>query len=320
MVTAAILALAGAGPAAAESGSAVRDGAQTTASPTPRLADGRLIDSPTAAKTLADYWTPERMKKAIPLDRAIKAKADTAGVAKPTGEPGTTMPARGPAGTVSPLITESAAVGKVFFTDPSDGLDYACSASALNSASKQMLLTAGHCVHEGSGGTWMTNWTYAPRYRSGVSPFGSFAAKQFRTFDAWINSSDLGRDVAMVTTWPLDGNKVVDVTGGHGLAWNFSSTVPVTVFGYPGNVDDGEIQQWCAGTTRLFNALDGRIEIGCNFGPGASGGPWLWSFDDTTGLGFADGVTSTITSNGFNQSPYFDDAVKTMYDLQGIVT
>lgn len=80
----------------------------------------------------------------------------------------------------------------------------------------------------------MTNWTYAPRYHSGARPFGTFAAKRFRTFNTWISNSDLGRDVAMVTTWPLNGNKIVNVTGGHGLSWNYSRTQAMTVMGYPG--------------------------------------------------------------------------------------
>ncbi|NUL07871.1 trypsin-like peptidase domain-containing protein [Streptomyces lunaelactis] len=297
---------------------AVPAGAATTASPTPRLAGGAPVDSPAAAAALARYWTPERMRKAISLDRTAVSPGAAQSKPGPTGQPGSTPPAEGRSGTVRPLVTESAAVGKVFFTNPSNGLNYACSASALNSGSKQMLITAGHCVHGGSGGTWMTNWTYAPRYRSGVRPFGTFAAKQFRTFNTWISSSDLGRDVAMVTTWPLNGNKIVNVTGGHGLSWNFSRTQAMTVMGYPGNRDNGQLQWACQGTTRAVG--DGRIELQCDFGGGSSGGPWLREFNDANGLGSVNGAMSTLATGGWNRSSYFDDAVKAMYDAQGGVT
>ncbi|MGW0557796.1 trypsin-like peptidase domain-containing protein [Streptomyces sp. NPDC002926] len=305
-------------PAPAGPGSAaVPAGAATTTS-TPRLAGGAPVDSPAAAAALARYWTPERMRTAISLDRTAGLPRAAESKAGPTGKPGSTPPARGRSDTVRTLINESAAVGKVFFTNPSNGLNYTCSASALNSASKQMLITAGHCVHGGSGGTWMTNWTYAPRYRSGARPFGTFSAKQFRTFNSWISSSDLGRDVAMVTTWPLNGNKIVNVTGGHGLSWNYSRTQAMTVMGYPGNRDGGELQWACTGTTRAVS--DGRIELQCDFGGGSSGGPWLREFNDSNGLGYVNGAMSTLATGGWNRSSYFDDAVKAMFDAQGGVT
>jgi V8-like Glu-specific endopeptidase len=290
-----------------------------------RLSNGTPVDSAKDIAALERFWTPERMAKAVSLDKAPAApkpdaapRPDAAKSAAPTGKPGSIPSAPARSDIKAPRINESAAVGKVFFTNPSDGGTYACSASALNSSSKQMVVTAGHCVHGGKGGTWMTNWVYVPRYRSGARPFGTFAAKQMRTFTAWMNDSDLRRDVAMVTTWPLNGNKIVNVTGGHGLSWNFSRQQAVTILGYPGNHDGGEIQWACTGTTRAVS--DGRIEIQCNFGGGSSGGPWLREFNDSNGLGSVNGVTSTVNSDGWNRSSYFDDGVKGMYDAQGGVT
>ncbi|MFF9779215.1 trypsin-like serine peptidase [Streptomyces sp. NPDC013978] len=294
-------------------------GGASTAGRTARLSSGAPVDSAQDIAALERYWTPERMANAVSLDKRPAAPLlDATEKVGPTGKPGTTPSAPARSDVRAPRVNESAAVGKVFFTNPSNGGTYACSASALNSDSKQMVVTAGHCVHGGSGGTWMTNWVYVPRYRSGVRPFGTFAAKQMRTFNAWINSSDLRRDVAMVTTWPLNGNKIVNVTGGHGMSWNFSRTQPVTILGYPGNFDSGEIQWACTGTTRA--ASDNGIELQCNFGGGSSGGPWLREFNDSNGLGSVNGVMSTVTSTGWNEAAYFDDAVKAMYDAQGGVT
>jgi V8-like Glu-specific endopeptidase len=331
LAAATVLALIGAGTAEAapalgqaraesSAGAVTAAGNDTTSvDRTARLSNGAPVDSAKDAAALARFWTPERMAKAISLDNvATSSRKDLAKPAGPTGTPGTIPSAPARTHTASVRINESAAVGKVFFTNPSNGGTYACSASALNSGSKQMVVTAGHCVHGGSGGTWMTNWVYVPRYRSGARPFGTFAAKQMRTFNAWINSSDLRRDVAMVTTWPLNGNKIVNVTGGHGMSWNFSRTQPITIMGYPGNFDSGELQWACTGTTRA--AGDGGIELQCNFGGGSSGGPWLREFNDSNGLGSVNGVMSTVTSTGWNEAAYFDDAVKAMYDAQGNVT
>ncbi|KOV61786.1 lipoprotein [Streptomyces sp. NRRL WC-3618] len=291
----------------------------TSVGHTARLSGGAPVDSASDAGALARFWTPERMAHAVSLDKvATSTRPDAAKALAPTGKPGTTPAARARSGTAGLRINESAAVGRVFFTNPSNGGSYACSASALNSDSKQMVVTAGHCVHGGSGGTWMTNWVYVPRYRSGARPFGTFAAKQMRTFNSWISSSDLKRDVAMVTTWPLNGNKIVNVTGGHGMSWNFSRTQPITIFGYPGNFNNGESQWVCTGTTRA--ASDNGLELQCNFGGGSSGGPWLREFNDSNGLGSVNGVMSTVTSAGWNEAAYFDDAVKGMFDAQGGVT
>lgn len=303
-----------------------------TTSSTARLSNGERVESAAIAQAGADYWTPERMSRAIPITGPGGGPAPGPATKSPfapaTGLSGSTPPAAAITSAANALadenlklaatINESAVAGKVFFHNPSNGLDYAASASALNSSSKQLVITAGHCVHGGKGGTWMTNWVFVPRYRSGARPFGTFSAKQFRTFDAWISNSDLGRDVAMVTTFPLNGNKLVDVVGGHGLNWNFSRTVAITTLAYPSNFNSGEIQQWCQGTTSDGGGY--TIKIGCNFGPGASGGGWLMNFNNTTGLGQVDGVMSTLDSAGVNRSSYFDDAVKAMFDAQGSVT
>ncbi|GAA3943026.1 peptidase [Actinomadura viridis] len=312
----------------------------TTTAATARTSDGARVDSAAAAKKVGSYWTAERMRRARPVpapeDRVAAPAPATAPApapaGRPSGRPGSHAPARAvdPAAiragaralaggdrTLEAKINDSAAVGKVFFRKPSGG-DWACSAAALNSSSRQLVVTAGHCVHEGDGGGWMLNWTFVPRYRNGARPFGTFAAKQFRAFNAWINNGDLRRDVGMVTTWPQDGKKLVNVVGGNGLQWNWPRTTAMTVFGYPGNRDNGQIQWVCQGTTSPV--IDGRIQLRCDFGGGSSGGPWLRQYNDSNGLGYVNGTMSTISSGGWNRSPYFDNAVKAMFDAQGGVT
>jgi hypothetical protein len=89
LITAALLALAGVGPATAVTGPAdSRSNTSTTASPTPRRSDGTLIDSAAAAaKKLATYWTPERIKKARPADGVNTSASSPGSATCPAGPP-----------------------------------------------------------------------------------------------------------------------------------------------------------------------------------------------------------------------------------------
>ncbi|RCG23005.1 hypothetical protein DTL70_15020 [Streptomyces diacarni] len=312
---AAVVALTTIGPASAQP-EATQDAGSTSVS-TARADDGARIGTLRAVEDVEEYWTSERMRNAIPLtpeDAGAKRSSGTA--EQPSGPPGST-PAAPPSGEVRTKITETSVAGKVFFTKPSDGKDYVCSASALNSDSKQMAITAGHCVHEGNGGDWMENWAYVPQFRNGDKPYGTFVAKELRAFNGWINDGDLNWDVAMVTTWPQGSDKLVNRTGGNGLSWNYSREQDITINGYPGNKDNGQVQWYCEGRTA---DSDGKLALGCDFGGGSSGGPWMREFDQSSGLGQTNGVMSTIDSAGVNRSSYFDDSVKQMFDDQGSAT
>ncbi|GAA2263140.1 peptidase [Streptomyces amakusaensis] len=311
---------AGAGDASSGDGSSI-------VGATPELSNGEDVDSRAEALEAGKYWTAERMARAIPADNLLPAPptGPATRAAGPTGRPGST-PAASPTATRpggrAARIADTASVGKVFFKNPVNGKNYVCSAAALNSPSKQMVVTAGHCVNtggsKGTAGRWMRNWTYVPRYRDGARPFGTFAAKHFRSFSGWTDHSDLARDVAMVTTWPLNNKKLVNVTGGHGLSWNFSQRQATTVFGYPGNHGKGKSQRVCRGKTRAAGAS--YSELRCDFGSGASGGPWLREYDEAKGLGRQNGVMSTRNRDGWNRTPYFDTAVKRLFDAQGSKT
>ncbi|WP_030418898.1 hypothetical protein VM636_01625 [Streptomyces sp. SCSIO 75703] len=312
---AAMVVLATTAPASAQP-ERTQDAHGTTASPAV-AADGARIDTLGAAEEVEEYWTPERMRNAIPVTPEEPGAGRSSGTAEQPGGPPGSTPAAAPSGEMRAKLVETSVAGKVFFTKPSDGKNYVCSASALNSGSKQMAITAGHCVHEGKGGDWMKNWAYVPQYRNGDKPYGTFVAKQMRTFNGWINDGSFDWDVAMVTTWPQGSDKLVNRTGGNGLSWNYSREQDVTINGYPGNKDNGQLQWYCQGRT---SNSGGKLALGCDFGGGSSGGPWMREFSESSGLGQTNGVTSTIDSAGVNRSSYFGDSVKQMFDDQGSVT
>lgn len=266
------------------------------------------------------YWTPERMKAAKPLDlpgdakfvdrtaRAIAKKLPRQAT-KPVGSALATRVANYP----PPVTNFSVTNGKLFIGGYESGSW--CSASAINTPSKRVLITAGHCVHSGRGGTWRTNLVFVPRYNAfnaDHDPVGRFQAYRLRTFNAWINNSDLNRDVGYITTYSGGdwGARVVDTVGGHGLAYNGGTQFDVSIFGYPSNRDGGDRMWACWGVATDSSIWDNRSKIGCNFGGGSSGGPWLWQYNNSTGLGYTRSVMSTVDGAGVNRGPYFDTAVR----------
>ncbi|MGD6979790.1 MULTISPECIES: trypsin-like serine peptidase [Citricoccus] len=310
---------------------------------------GAAVDD---AEAVTEYWTAERMERAIPADepegqgtgqepgaRASSASVDASPSPTDESDPPTIIaepappaddPADDPAGARAQSSAESSRVeagdsptnGKVFFRNQQDGRDYVCSGSAVNSASKRLVITAGHCVHGGPGETWHANWVFAPGYDHGPGTEGTFAAASFRAFDEWITYGASGQgfssDVALVTTQDNeDGETVADAVGGHGLATGGSREFDASVFGYPVNLDAGERMWTCTGTTVtqqvetfLFPSISG-----CDFGPGSSGGPWLAEYDDSTGQGYVRSVTSFGPSNStaYISGPYFDERVEELY-------
>lgn len=283
---------------------------------------------------LAKYWTPERMAKAIPVDvpsgsigRPNKAEIETKG-SRPQERDKSVMKPTAPKNRREARKTEKSAVtnfsetnGKIFFRDAKDGVDYVCSGSAISSESRRLVSTAGHCVHGGPGGTWHQNWVFIPGYHNGAKPYGMFSARTFRTFNEWIQNGQSFRgfnsDVAFVTTYANSYGRVVDAVGGHGLWIGGSLDFDVSLFGYPMNLNNGEIMWACWGRSGVmaekgywFPAISG-----CNFGGGASGGPWLYQYNNTTGLGYLRTLSSfgPRESPDFIAGPYFDSRVETLY-------
>jgi len=279
----------------------------------------RSFDRTGGDPAVLSYWTEARMKAAKPLDMPGDARMvdrTARAIAQKLPE-STTSPVASSVAPVArrfatPVTNFSITNGKLFIGGYESGSW--CSASAVNTPSKRVLITAGHCVHSGKGGTWLSNLVFVPRYNAfnaDHDPVGRFQAYRLRTFNAWINDSDLNRDVGFVTTFSGGdfGRRVVDTVGGHGIAYNGGTSFDVSIFGYPSNRAGGNAMSACWGTTSDNSWFDNKSKITCNFGPGSSGGPWLWNYSNTTGLGLVRSVMSTVNSSGVNKGPYFDTAV-----------
>jgi V8-like Glu-specific endopeptidase len=279
-----------------------------------RTASGEVVREGATADAVRSFWTPERMRAAKPADLPPADQRVHAGARPgPDGPPASRPPAAA-AGPGLAAVNGTRTAGRVFYMGPTGNLGV-CSASAVNTPSKRVVITAGHCVHGGRGGTYHRHWSFVPAYHLGTQPLGEFPASSFHAFPEWVSNSDHDKDVAFVVLLNNErGQRLVDVAGGNGIEVNQPLRRHIHNFAYPVLPPyDGERQRYCVGFSRQSDHGVTRIEIDCNFTKGASGSAWLSRYDNNAFHGYANGVTST-RREGINTSPYFDSAVMRLYE------
>jgi V8-like Glu-specific endopeptidase len=295
-----------------------------------------------AAETLA-YWTPERLATAQPMlplanQKAVapeaSAQASGTSVSLPGKRPTVAVGADAAARLYDPAqvkvqaetgiepqavgsfgahftsgrvnqpaletIYPNRMVGKLFFTDIVTGVNYVCSASVLRF---RIVLTAGHCVHKGSGGNagYYTNFVFVPAFRDGTAPLGRFTARFAGTTFQWFTSSGAAppnaADFGMLEMNDRDGVRIGSITGFFGFRTLGLIPNHTTKLGYPCNIDACQKMQQV--TSQSFRAVSpNNVEYGSNAKGGSSGGPWVQNYGVqgtgglTTGLNQVVGVTS----------------------------
>ncbi|MFC4059276.1 hypothetical protein ACFOWE_13295 [Planomonospora corallina] len=331
----------------------------------------------TAARSAAeqrrvlDYWTPERMERAVPLDLLGTLTGALTGGSEALGQrpdllsldssliPAEPAPGRREAGRPLPpdrsragrlavpgrertarataprrehtaqaprstVVTSGArwttggtvrsTTGRVFLT--LGGVDFVCSASAVRSANRDLVVTAGHCVKDGKG-AWAENWTFVPGYDRGDRPYGQFTARRMFVAGPWSRSADDSHDIGMVALNTRGGRHLTDVVGAQEIAFNQLRGRHAYGFGFP--VDppyDGEHMIYCAGPVREDPHGQTRDQgLRCNMTAGSSGGPWFTGFDPVTGRGTITSVSSFKYSDdhGTMYGPYFGETARALY-------
>lgn len=103
------------------------------------------------------------------------------------------------------------------------------------------VVTAGHCVHPGGGGSYYPKSSYRiyPGRNGGASPYGSCTAKWLASVVGWTVSGSDEYDYAAIKLNCSIGNTV----GWYGFFWQTGSLtgLPTTINGYPG---DKPLTQW----------------------------------------------------------------------------
>lgn len=315
------------------------------------------------AQAIMDYWTPERMRQALPkpfpaaLATGAEAKSHEAAELSPDEVPGlapgwrpglrrqpgpderieissddplyqvltggdqlqTAPPFSPPSSptdfgnyapfnrftwqqannTVYPIST----VGKLFFTQR--GQNFVCSASVIQ---RSTLATAGHCVHDGSNSNagWSTNVLFCPSHNPSGNPRGCWAATFLATSFQWFSSGNPDRDygcIVTATTGTTIANRVGDVTGWLGRAWNWPTRQSTFAWGYPtaspfpGNRLITVVSTEWSQLNR--NTSEGQLSkyIGSDMTGSSSGGPW-WINHTHSYTEFADTDGSSLTDPG----------------------
>jgi V8-like Glu-specific endopeptidase len=288
----------------------------------------------------AKFWTRSRMLSARSA-QAIVAKrgASVPNVSRPTGKAGKVAaavpsqagrssksairPDTGPIGGPwpgNPNLPPATTTGRVFFTTNGGRESWSCSGSLVNSAGKNEVFTAGHCVFGNLGGEapgegWHSNWVFVPGYNNGSAPHGVWTARQLWTLTAYYQTQSESYDMgAVVLNANAYGQQAVNLLGGQGLAWNWPADLYVYDFGYPAAPPfNGSVLDYCSGYEFNWPYYASTMGLNCNFTPGSSGGPWLAFFNGE--LGYVNGVNAFGYTSlpGYIFSPYFGTDAYDLY-------
>ncbi|GAB3706050.1 peptidase [Amycolatopsis oliviviridis] len=252
------------------------------------------------------HWTPERMRQWVgeeDLPPAEKIGREWAGPV-PSG------------------------VGRLFFT-ARPGVDGSCTATVVPSSSKDVALTAGHCVNGGfdrfDNPIKIVNVVFVPGYDHGEAPHGVFAARAFAWSSTYSGPTSGADDDAVLALDPVDGRHVADVAGTQEISFGkLPSTVDTTMLGYPvSQAAGGEALFSCARpATYQENSVNTTWNTDCDLAGGSSGGPWLRNFDPATGKGTIFSVTSrgTMTEDGVTtdlSGAALTEPVRKLYERAG---
>ncbi|MFF2848605.1 trypsin-like serine peptidase [Streptomyces sp. NPDC058001] len=256
-------------------------------------------------------WKPERMKSAKEPNKTITAKdaVNDQGVTDPEPAPVQAEPEK------TPYHKNAAPVGKVFFDSPEGSM--VCSGTVVkdprNPGKSNLVWTAGHCVHAGTGGGWYRNIAFVPAYNDlgkseaelsnaapqEIAPYGQYWADWVATSNEWIaegaSSGGAGApyDYAVLHVKPQQGTKSLEETVGAALDVDFSTpSVPsvssMGAWGYPAAPPFNGLQMnKCLdkpGRLTVNSSEPTMYRIGCTMTGGSSGGGWFRVRDGKTVL------------------------------------
>jgi V8-like Glu-specific endopeptidase len=268
-------------------------------------ASAAIVPTGASARAARGYWTPARMRGALPLAgshrRGPAPSASASAAAELIADP------------TAPGLSQYGAV----FIVTDTGLRGRCSGTAVQAGNRSLVVTAGHCVHD--FGHWLSGrWVFVPGYSYGQRPLGTFAAKWLGTTPQWLHRENDNFDVGMaVVSRNERGQRLADVVTPDKIAWGLSRRQIFDIYGYPvAEPFNGASLQRCPQTPYeghdfLSFLTTGPLDLAveCDVTPGASGGGWVIDGDTLNG----------VTSSGYSDNPdttygpYFGAAIGRLY-------
>ena len=203
------------------------------------------------------------------------------------------------------------AVGALFTVSGGRLSRHFCTASVVNSAVKDLVITAAHCLQGKQPG----QVAFVPDYHRQQEPYGSWTVTRVFVDAAWANSQNPNDDVAfLVVSQPGESRPVQELTGGENLATGWGASQLVQVIGYP-NTRERPIT--CTARTRAFGSRQMEFDCG-GYTDGTSGGPFLANVHPATGEGAVVGVIGGYQQGGntpsVSYSARFGRPVRDLYD------
>ncbi|WP_329563996.1 trypsin-like serine peptidase [Kitasatospora sp. NBC_01266] len=205
----------------------------------------------------------------------------------------------------------NALVGAVFTKDASG--DHFCTASVVDSAGQNLIITAAHCVYDPGTGQ-RSDLVFVPGYRGGDAPNGVWPLAAITVDQSWAQSGNPDMDVAFAVVQPQGGKQVQQVLGANklGIGQGYQRRVKMT--GYPSSAD---VPITCMNTTSEQSPTQLRIDCP-DYTGGTSGSPWVTDLDQRTRTGTVIGVIGGYQQGGdtpdTSYSSYFGDAVQALYN------
>jgi len=260
------------------------------------------------AERVLRYWTPERMASARPLDLAVDSSGDAELLVGPPEIAATAsfIPV------TTPEVPPYSVNGRIFIRR--GGLRGYCSGTAINTPTRALVLTAGHCVNsgpeDGHRAVWSNFLEFVPAYSGGVAPFGGFVARADKIFapKQWTKQGNPDFDLGAFLVRPnAEGVNLADAVGGGAtIVTDLPRAQQFTTFGYPGKTENMQsCQSPYAGDDAVTYPFPGppTMAIRCHWAPGASGGGWL--INDGTQI---NGVNSYlhVKKKSRTYGPYFN--------------
>jgi hypothetical protein len=299
---------------------------------------------------IVDFWTPERVAKAVPRHFVLdpgrgfvpEAKPDNPGGGKPGGGGGgDSNLVTGASWTSGGTVLKT--TGKVLFL--MSGSYYVCSASVVNDGSTDddhsLILTAAHCAYDERKGEFAENWMFIPDYDSAPASlttsgsfckdtvYGCWTADTLTVHNGYasaggFNLTAVVHDFAFAKV-SEGGHSKTQLDGTVGTQEITFSEIGsgnlVYAFGYPAAQKyKGNDLVYCAGPVGTDpNTGGATYRIECGMTGGSSGGPWFSPFSDEPGTeGHGTGVLASVNSYGYRgdsgmYGPKFSETTESVY-------
>ena len=279
------------------------------------------------------YWTPERIRGAIPRDFVTSndgrfvpaAKPPGTGGGKPGGGGGSVGGASWTGG--GEIVKRS---GRVLFT--MGGVDYICSASVASDSKStySVILTAAHCAYDESAGAFATNWMYipsfdtAPTYSCASATYGCWTALALVVHSGYATAGGFNQQATIhdfafaVVGVGGNGNTQLDALGAYPVTTALATGNTLYAFGYPAaGKYKGKDLTYCKGPI-FQDPYNANLTWGmtCDMTGGSSGGPWLAG---TTNPANGSGSLGSLNSYGYSgvnamHGPKFNNDTTAVYN------